>query len=168
MHLCRTEASKVYTLLSRSSPAFITNMRSTSAIWQPSSSSYAPSIINTAMTTSPRASLLSQLARRSHSTLKSRRPAPTAKFGRPPPPEQSQAPTQHTPAWSAAQENVKDPARGLEASMRVARGGKLDARYRGASRSVLAVIVAVPFAIVLGYELYQRRFADKQQKSVAR
>lgn len=60
----------------------------------------------------------------------------------------------------------KDPARGLEASLRVAQGEKLDKRYRPASRRVLTIIVGIPFIIVLGWELYQRRFMGKEKRSV--
>lgn len=42
--------------------------------------------------------------------------------------------------------------------------GKLDPRYRGARNRVLAIIVGLPFVLVLSYELLERRFYGKEQK----
>lgn len=61
-----------------------------------------------------------------------------------------------------------DPQRGYEASVRVAQGGKLDARYRPAARRVLAIMVALPFSIWLSWELFQRRYMGKEQKRITR
>ncbi|KAK0782765.1 hypothetical protein LTS02_012069 [Friedmanniomyces endolithicus] len=58
----------------------------------------------------------------------------------------------------------RDITRGLEASQRVVRDGILDARYRPAARRVTAIICALPIAIYLSYELFERRFMGKEQK----
>ncbi|KAK5696992.1 hypothetical protein LTR17_024117 [Elasticomyces elasticus] len=57
-----------------------------------------------------------------------------------------------------------DIARGLEASQRVVRDGILDPRYRPAARRVTAIICALPIALYLSYELFERRFMGKEQK----
>ncbi|KAK3073759.1 hypothetical protein LTR53_004395 [Teratosphaeriaceae sp. CCFEE 6253] len=57
-----------------------------------------------------------------------------------------------------------DPARGLEASRRVVMGGVLDPRYRSAAWRVTAAMCAMPFAIYLSYELFERRFRGKEQR----
>lgn len=59
-----------------------------------------------------------------------------------------------------------DPQRGIEASLNVARGGKLDPRYRPAARRVLAIMIALPVTLVLSWELYQRRFMGKEKRPI--
>lgn len=68
------------------------------------------------------------------------------------------------PAPKDARFGPRDLERGRQASLKAAQTGKLDARYKPAARRVLAIIVSLPVVIVLGYELFQRRFGDKQQK----
>ena len=57
-----------------------------------------------------------------------------------------------------------DPARGAAASLRVAREGVLDPRYKPASRRVVAIICAVPIFIVTSWVLFQRQFLGVEQK----
>jgi len=57
-----------------------------------------------------------------------------------------------------------DPARGAAASLRVAREGVLDPRYKPASRRVIAIICAVPIFIVTSWVLFQRQFLGVEQK----
>jgi hypothetical protein len=57
-----------------------------------------------------------------------------------------------------------DPARGAEASLRVAREGVLDPRYKPASRRVIAIICAVPIFLVTSWVLFQRQFLGVEQK----
>lgn len=57
-----------------------------------------------------------------------------------------------------------DPARGAEASLRAAREGVLDPRYKPASRRVLAIICAVPIFLVTSWVLFQRQFLGVEQK----
>lgn len=64
----------------------------------------------------------------------------------------------------AYQNEPKDPARGIEASMRFVREGVVDPRYRPAARRVTAALCALPIAIYLTYELFQRRFMGREQK----
>lgn len=59
----------------------------------------------------------------------------------------------------------QDPTRGLEAARRVVKEGFLDPRYKRAARSFTAVMCALPIAIYTSYELFQRRFRGKEQKS---
>ena len=59
----------------------------------------------------------------------------------------------------------RDIARGIAATQRVVSTGVLDPRYRPASRRILAIIVALPLVIGLGYELFQRRFFGKERKA---
>lgn len=63
--------------------------------------------------------------------------------------------------------STRDPARGLEAARRVVTEGVLDPRYQRAARSYTAIIVALPLALYLSYELYQRRFMGKAQGGVS-
>ncbi|KAM0712671.1 hypothetical protein Q7P35_000118 [Cladosporium inversicolor] len=57
-----------------------------------------------------------------------------------------------------------DPARGAAASLKVAREGVLDPRYKPASRRVVAIICAVPIFIVTSWVLFQRQFLGVEQK----
>ena len=57
-----------------------------------------------------------------------------------------------------------DLARGVEASQRYMATGVVDKRYKSAGRRVTAIICTVPIVIVLGMELYQRRFIGKEMK----
>jgi hypothetical protein len=57
-----------------------------------------------------------------------------------------------------------DPARGAAASLRVAREGVLDPRYKPASRRVVAIICAVPIFLVTSWVLFQRQFLGVEQK----
>jgi hypothetical protein len=57
-----------------------------------------------------------------------------------------------------------DPARGAAASLRVAREGVLDPRYKPASRRVVAIICAVPIFIVTSWVLFQRQFLGVEQR----
>ena len=41
---------------------------------------------------------------------------------------------------------------------------KLPDKYKPASRRVTAIIVGIPFVLVLGYEVYQRLFEGKVQR----
>ncbi|EME49620.1 hypothetical protein DOTSEDRAFT_20051 [Dothistroma septosporum NZE10] len=59
---------------------------------------------------------------------------------------------------------IRDPARGVEAARRVAKGGVLDSRYKPTASRVTALIVALPISIYLSYELIQRRFMGKERK----
>lgn len=58
-----------------------------------------------------------------------------------------------------------DPARGVAASLRAAREGVLDPRYKPASRRVLAIICAVPIFLVTSWVLFQRQFLGVEQKT---
>nr|POE86925.1 hypothetical protein CFP56_63957 [Quercus suber] len=78
------------------------------------------------------------------------------------PPRNPRAETAHSPTFYNAE--PKDPNRGLEAARAAIVTGKLDPRYRGARNRVLMIIVALPFVIVLSYELMQRRFYGKAKK----
>ncbi|KAM0717630.1 hypothetical protein Q7P37_007482 [Cladosporium fusiforme] len=57
-----------------------------------------------------------------------------------------------------------DPARGAAASLKAAREGVLDPRYKAASRRVVAIICAVPIFLVTSWVLFQRRFMGVEQK----
>ncbi|KAF2207426.1 hypothetical protein CERZMDRAFT_91765 [Cercospora zeae-maydis SCOH1-5] len=59
----------------------------------------------------------------------------------------------------------QDPTRGLEAARRVVKEGFLDPRYRHMARRVTAVICAMPILLYTSYELFQRRFMGKEQKT---
>ncbi|KAM3419166.1 hypothetical protein BST61_g5110 [Cercospora zeina] len=59
----------------------------------------------------------------------------------------------------------QDPARGLEAARRVVKEGFLDPRYRRVARSFTAAICAMPILLYTSYELFQRRFMGKEQKT---
>ncbi|KAK6424511.1 hypothetical protein LTR95_016377 [Oleoguttula sp. CCFEE 5521] len=59
-----------------------------------------------------------------------------------------------------------DPARGYAATMRVAREGVLDKRYRPAARRVTAIICAVPVLLVTSWVLYKRQFLGEEQKRI--
>jgi len=52
----------------------------------------------------------------------------------------------------------------MEAAQRYVREGILDPRYRPAARRVTAIICALPLALYLTYELFERRFMGKEQK----
>ena len=58
----------------------------------------------------------------------------------------------------------QDIERGRAATQRVLREGVLDLRYKPASRRVTALICALPIVIVVGIELYRRRFLGKEPK----
>ncbi|WPH02095.1 Hypothetical protein R9X50_00495000 [Acrodontium crateriforme] len=58
----------------------------------------------------------------------------------------------------------RDFARGIAASQQVVRTGVLPARYRPAARKIISIICALPIALYLSWELYQRRFMGKEQK----
>ena len=106
-------------------------------------------------------------------------PPPAAKpykSGPLPPPAPKPTPT--TPSLNLTPEELKssswlshppkpeplDPARGAEASLRAAREGVLDPRYKPASRRVLAIICAVPIFLVTSWVLFQRQFLGVEQK----
>jgi hypothetical protein len=57
-----------------------------------------------------------------------------------------------------------DPSRGLEATYKVVREGVLEPRYKQAAKAYTRLIVALPLAIYLGWELYRRRFFGVEQK----
>ncbi|SMY19764.1 unnamed protein product [Zymoseptoria tritici ST99CH_1A5] len=60
-----------------------------------------------------------------------------------------------------------NPERGIEAARRYVKEGVLDKRYAGAASRATALICALPIAIYLSWELYQRRFNGKERKRVA-
>lgn len=62
---------------------------------------------------------------------------------------------------STAQENR---SRGVATTRRVVTEGVLDPRYKPAARRVTAIIVALPFALYLSYELFERRFLGKERR----
>ncbi|OQO08688.1 hypothetical protein B0A48_06558 [Cryoendolithus antarcticus] len=61
-----------------------------------------------------------------------------------------------------------DLARGYAATMRVAREGVLDRRYRPAARRVTAIICAVPVLLVTSWVLYKRQFLGEEQKMLSK
>lgn len=85
-----------------------------------------------------------------------------------PPPPPTAEPTASTPTPTPARSFLEreplDPARGAAASLRVAREGVLDPRYKPAARRVVAIICALPIAIVTTWVLYQREFMGVEQK----
>ena len=85
---------------------------------------------------------------------KAPKPAPTPKSTTEPP----------TPVHPWLEREPLDPARGAAASLRVAREGVLDPRYKPASRRVVAIICAVPIFIVTSWVLFQRQFLGVEQK----
>ncbi|RMZ06618.1 hypothetical protein D0862_04566 [Hortaea werneckii] len=79
-------------------------------------------------------------------------------------PEEQPAP-EPQPTPSQPKEQPSDTAaRALEASRRYITEGFKDPRYRSAARRVTAIICALPLALYLSYELFQRRFMGKEQK----
>ena len=78
-------------------------------------------------------------------------------------PEEQPAP-EPTPTPSQPKEPSDTAARALEASRRYITEGFKDPRYRSAARRVTAIICALPLALYLSYELFQRRFMGKEQK----
>lgn len=58
-----------------------------------------------------------------------------------------------------------DRERGLQAARRVVKEGFLDPRYRRAARSFTAIMCALPILLYTSYELFQRRFMGKEQKT---
>nr|POE77575.1 hypothetical protein CFP56_09222 [Quercus suber] len=78
------------------------------------------------------------------------------------PPSKTGQEIAHQPTFYNAE--PKDPKRGLEAARTAIVTGKLDPRYRSARNRVLTIMVALPFVIVLSYELMQRRFYGKVKK----
>lgn len=80
-------------------------------------------------------------------------------------PDPAPKPTTYTPApGDFLYSEPLDPARGAAASLRAAREGVLDPRYKPASRRVVAIICAVPIFIVTSYVLFQRQFMGVEQK----
>lgn len=59
-----------------------------------------------------------------------------------------------------------DPERGVEASYRVVKEGVLDSRYKEGEKKWTRLIVALPVAIYLSYELFRRRFQGVEQKQI--
>lgn len=85
---------------------------------------------------------------------KAPRPAPTPQpTGEPP-----------APLPSFLHREPLDPARGAAASLRFAREGVVDPRYKPAARRVIAIICAVPILIVTSWVLFQREFMGVEQK----
>ncbi|KAI7297266.1 hypothetical protein KC315_g18540 [Hortaea werneckii] len=68
------------------------------------------------------------------------------------------------PKQQQQQQHSDTAARALEASRRYITEGFKDPRYRSAARRVTAIICALPLALYLSYELFQRRFMGKEQK----
>ena len=68
------------------------------------------------------------------------------------------------PPAESIKNEPSDIARGWQATQRVVREGVLDPRYKQASRKITAIIVGLPLVIVLGIELYRRRFMGKEAK----
>ncbi|KAI7546845.1 hypothetical protein KC331_g5362 [Hortaea werneckii] len=68
------------------------------------------------------------------------------------------------PSTPKQQQPSDTAARALEASRRYITEGFKDPRYRSAARRVTAIICALPLALYLSYELFQRRFMGKEQK----
>ncbi|KAI7281148.1 hypothetical protein KC345_g4327 [Hortaea werneckii] len=81
-------------------------------------------------------------------------------------PEEQPASESHPiPSPPKQQQQTSDTAaRALEASRRYITEGFKDPRYRSAARRVTAIICALPLALYLSYELFQRRFMGKEQK----
>ncbi|KAI6788607.1 hypothetical protein KC360_g1097 [Hortaea werneckii] len=79
-----------------------------------------------------------------------------------PAPEPKPAPS--PPKQQPQQQPSDTAARALEASRRYITEGFKDPRYRSAARRVTAIICALPLALYLSYELFQRRFMGKEQK----
>ncbi|KAI7547439.1 hypothetical protein KC331_g5019 [Hortaea werneckii] len=80
-------------------------------------------------------------------------------------PEEQPAPEPApTPSPPKQQLPSDTAARALEASRRYITEGFKDPRYRSAARRVTAIICALPLALYLSYELFQRRFMGKEQK----
>ncbi|KAI7251920.1 hypothetical protein KC343_g5569 [Hortaea werneckii] len=69
-----------------------------------------------------------------------------------------------SPPKQQPQQTSDTAARALEASRRYITEGFKDPRYRSAARRVTAIICALPLALYLSYELFQRRFMGKEQK----
>ncbi|KAI6867831.1 hypothetical protein KC338_g4267 [Hortaea werneckii] len=69
-----------------------------------------------------------------------------------------------SPPKQQPQQPTDTAARALEASRRYITEGFKDPRYRSAARRVTAIICALPLALYLSYELFQRRFMGKEQK----
>ena len=63
-------------------------------------------------------------------------------------------------------EGPEDLERGFEASRRVVTEGVLDKRYKNAAKVYTRLIVALPLAIYLSYELYRRRFLGVEKKAI--
>lgn len=92
-------------------------------------------------------------------------PLPPKGYKPPPTPESTTSePTPPTPIPSFLEREPLDPARGAAASLRVAREGVLDPRYKPAARRVVAIICALPVFIVMSWVLYQREFMGVEQK----
>lgn len=101
--------------------------------------------------------------------IKPYQPGPLPPKGYKPPPPTATEPTTSepsppTPVRSFLDREPLDPARGAAASLRVAREGVLDPRYKPAARRVVAIICALPIAIVTTWVLYQREFMGVEQK----
>ncbi|KAI7160166.1 hypothetical protein KC349_g3670 [Hortaea werneckii] len=80
-------------------------------------------------------------------------------------PEEQPAPEPApTPSPPKQQQPSDTAARALEASRRYITEGFKDPRYRSAARRITAIICALPLALYLSYELFQRRFMGKEQK----
>ncbi|KAI6816187.1 hypothetical protein KC332_g10752 [Hortaea werneckii] len=73
-------------------------------------------------------------------------------------------PTPSPPKQQQQSQPSDTAARALEASRRYITEGFKDPRYRSAARRVTAIICALPLALYLSYELFQRRFMGKEQK----
>jgi hypothetical protein len=58
-----------------------------------------------------------------------------------------------------------EPLRARAAARDFVRSGTLDKKYKPAVRRVTAAIIATPIAIILGWELYQRQFLGKEQRT---
>lgn len=65
-----------------------------------------------------------------------------------------------------SQNEPPDPARGQAAMMRYATEGKLDPRYKPASRRVTAIICAVPILIYTSWLLHKRLVLGEEQRRI--
>ncbi|KAI6841195.1 hypothetical protein KC340_g9001 [Hortaea werneckii] len=79
-------------------------------------------------------------------------------------PEEEPVPEPQSNPSPPKQQPSDTAARALEASRRYITEGFKDPRYRSAARRVTAIICALPLALYLSYELFQRRFMGKEQK----
>ncbi|KAK6436795.1 hypothetical protein LTR95_007019 [Oleoguttula sp. CCFEE 5521] len=104
---------------------------------------------------------------RSSYTTSVRPPPPPARpFGANPSSPEPVAPSLSAAPQIESSAEPLDPARGYAATMRVAREGVLDKRYRPAARRVTAIICAVPVLLVTSWVLYKRQFLGEEQKRI--